>query len=364
MIKMFRSLYSRWISKYYSRALVIVMSVTMLTVTGCNRINIAKESGKSDEIKIGVCIHNGYEPFVWEIGNYMSEWCRAKEKETGTKISIEIVSSKGSQLTQNEQVERFIAKDVDVLCVNLVDRTDPTVIIDNAMESDTPVIFFNRELVKEDLDMWEKLYYVGAVARQSGRLQAEIIIEALSDPDKFAAIDVNHNGTIQYVMLEGEPGHQDALIRTSVCTDVLKDAGIPIEKIGDENANWDRDQAKTKMMALIDRYPSQIEMVIANDDVMALGALEALEEAGYPAKPFIVGVNGNEEALEAISTGKMNGTVYNDAKGKANAIMELACSLASSDPLPEDINISFDKYVYLPYKSITADNVYEFRNLN
>ena len=185
---------------------------------------------KSEEIKIGVCIHNGYEPFVWEIANNMTEWCRAKERETGIKISIEVLSSKGSQLTQNEQVEKFIAKGVDVLCVNLVDRTDPTVIIDSAMESDTPVIFFNRELVKEDLDMWDKLYYVGAIAQQSGRLQAEIIIDALSDERKFNAIDVNHNKSIQYVMLEGEPGHQDALVRTSVCTDMLKDAGISIEK--------------------------------------------------------------------------------------------------------------------------------------
>ena len=85
---------------------------------------------------------------------------------------------------------------------------------------------------------------------------------------KFHLIDVNGNDTIQYVMLEGEAGHQDTLVRTNVCTSELVKAGFTLEKLGDEYANWDRDQAKTKMSELIGRYPFQIEMVIANDDDM------------------------------------------------------------------------------------------------
>ena len=364
MMKMFRSLYSHSNNKYGKIISIILAVIITACSLGCGKFSVAKDISQTEEIKIGVCIHNGYEPFVWKIANYMTEWCHAKERETGIKITIEVLSSKGSQLTQNEQVEKFITKGVDILCINLVDRTDPMVIIDSAMDADIPVVFFNRELVKEDLDMWDSLYYVGAIAQQSGRLQAEIIIDALSDNERFKEIDTNNNGSIQYVMLEGESGHQDALIRTSICTDMLKDAGIPIEKIGDENANWDRDMAKTKMLALIERYPTQIEMIIANDDTMALGALDALNESDYHIKPFIVGVNGDEEALEAISIGKMNGSVFNDAEKKADAIMELAYSLVRGEPLPKDVELSFDKYVYLPYKKITPDNVYEFRNIN
>lgn len=343
---------------------LICLFLCLCILTACDNKYVLSDEEKPTEIKIGVCMHNSYEPFVWNIGKYMSEWCKNKENETGIKISIDIISSKGNQITQNDQVEKFIAKGYDILCVNLVDRTDPTVIIDKAMESDTPVIFFNRELVKEDLDRWDKLFYVGAIAEQSGRLQAQIIIDTLSSKKRFEEIDANHDGTIQYVILEGEPGHQDALIRTRVCTEELQNAGISIEKLGDENANWDRDQAKTKMKALVGRYPFQIEMVIANDDEMALGALDALEEAKYPLKPFVVGINGSEEALEAITTGKMGGSVYNDAKEKSDAIMELAYSLANHGEIPEDLHLTFGKYYYHPYKIITFENVYEYRDLN
>ncbi len=104
------------------------------------------------------------------------------------RITIDIVGAKKSQLTQNDQARNYIQDNYDVLCVNLVDRTD-----------------------------------------------------ALSDPDKFDGIDVNDNGTTQYVMLEEEAGHQDSLVRTSVCTNTIVDAEYSLEKLGDEYANWDRD---------------------------------------------------------------------------------------------------------------------------
>lgn len=358
----------RCCSRLYSNKnnIAFLLGISLLLcglLTGCGSVLTSKNE-EPKEIKIGVCMHNGYEPFVWEISDYMTEWCRQKENETGMKFSFDIVSSKGSQFTQNEQVEKFLAKKYDVVCVNLVDRTDPTLIIDRAMEADTPIVFFNRELVKEDLYRFDKLYYVGAQAEQAGELQAEIIVEALSQEKIFDAIDVNHNGTIQYVMLEGEPGHQDALIRTRVCTEKLQEARISIEKLADENANWDRDQAKTKMKALISRLPFQIEMVIANDDVMALGAMEALDEANYPIKPLVVGVNGNEEALDAIHYGKMLGSVYNDAKGQADTIMEIAYACATGNEIPEDIDLQDGKCVYLPYSKITYRNLFDYLDLD
>ena len=358
MRKKIRRCCSRLCSKR-NTAFILAIILAGISLCGCTS-PLPREEETPTEIRIGVCMHNSYEAFVWSIGDQMVQWCREKEKETGIKFTIDVISSKGSQLTQNDQVEKYIAKDYDVLCINLVDRTDPTVIIERAMDADVPIIFFNRELVEEDLNRWDQLFYVGAEAEQAGILQASIITDALSDPERFDEIDVNHNGTIQYVMLEGEPGHQDALIRTRVCTEKLQEARISIEKLADENANWDRDQAKTKMNALINRLPFQIEMVIANDDVMALGALDALEEANYPIKPLVVGVNGDEEALEAIHAGKMGGSVYNDATGKANTIMEMAYALAMHEDFPDDIHLRNGKYVFLPYRRITNDNVFDY----
>ena len=347
------------IRHYCSRSLIKIMTVLIICsfgLSGCSGSTVSA----SKDIKIAVLAYDEYDTFVNSMTKYMTKWCRQKEKETGIRITLDVVGARKSQLTQNDQAQKFFAQNYDVLCVNLVDRTDATVIIDKAIANDTPVIFFNREPVEEDLSRWDKLYYVGARARQSGELQAKIIIDALSDPARFSEIDVNGNGTIQYVILEGEAGHQDTLVRTNVCTSELVRAGFSLEKLGDEYANWDRDQAKTKMGELIDRYPFQIEMVIANDDDMALGALDALEEKDYPLDPFVVGINGTEEALEAIRTMKLDGSVFNDSKGQAEMIMEMAYALGSGDEIPKSVELTFDKYVFRPYSIITYDNVQKY----
>ena len=97
-------------------------------------------------------------------------------------------------------------------------------------------------------------------------MQAELVIKALSDKKRFSQVDRNDDGVIQYVILEGEIGHQDALIRTQVSIEAIQQAGYSIEKLGDEIANWNRDQAESKMGMLLDKYPTQIEMIISNND--------------------------------------------------------------------------------------------------
>lgn len=341
-----------------SRLLIRILSLLIFAATvftGCKSGN-----NSSEDIRIAVLTYDEYDTYVDSMTKYMTKWCRQKENEDGIRITLDIVGAKKSQLTQNDQARKYIAAGYDVLCVNLVDRTDATVIIDKAMASDTPVIFFNREPVEEDLSRWDKLYYVGAPARQSGEMQAKIIIDALSDRNKFSQIDANKNETIQYVILEGEAGHQDSLVRTNVCIKELLNAGFSLEKLGDEYANWDRDQARTKMRELIERYPIQIEMVIANNDDMALGALDALEEMNYPLDVFVVGINGTEDALEAIRTMKLDGSVYNDSKGQGEVIMEIAYAIGQNKPIPDKVKLTFDKYVYTPYSIITYDNVQEY----
>ena len=335
---------------------VILSAVMMVFLSGCT----SSAQTPVKEVKIAVLTYDEYDTFVNSITKHMTKWCRQKEKEEGVRITIDIVGAKKSQLTQNDQARKFITEKYDVLCVNLVDRTDASGIIDKAMANDVPIIFFNREPVEEDLSRWNKLYYVGAIARQSGELQAKIITDALSDPDKYSEIDVNGNGTIQYVILEGEAGHQDTLVRTNVCTTTVVNSGYALEKLGDEYANWDRDQAKTKMLELADRYPFQIEMVIANNDDMALGALDALKECNYPLDPFVVGINGTEDALEAIRTMKLDGSVFNDAKGQGETIMEMAYAMGMNESFPATIEFAFDKYVFTPYNIITYDNVQQY----
>nr|MCR4806617.1 substrate-binding domain-containing protein [Lachnospiraceae bacterium] len=222
------------------RSFIILFSlILVLLMTGCSSgAGLKDYENKKHNLRVGVSVNDVYDTFIVELCAEMNTWAREIEKETGDAILLDIVSAGGSQLSQNDQITSFIDRGYDIVCVNLVDRTDATVIIDKAKSAGVPVVFFNREPVADDLNRWEKLYYVGANAEQSGILQATLVTDALSDKKRFSQIDRNGDGVIQYVILEGEIGHQDALIRTQVSIEAIQQAGFSIEKLGDEIANW------------------------------------------------------------------------------------------------------------------------------
>lgn len=268
----------------------------------------------------------------------------------------------GSQRTQNDQVKEMIDEGCNILCINLVDRTDPSEIIDSAKEKNIPIIFFNREPVAEDMMQWDKLYYVGAKARQSGQMQGEIAANLIL---KDKSIDKNHDGKIQYVVLEGEMGHQDAIVRTDSSVETILAKGIKMEKLSYEIANWKRAQAQNRMEQLIRQYGNTIELVLSNNDDMALGALDSYRIMGYTKDnmPMMLGVDGMQEALEAVKDGRLTGTVYNDKEGQAKMMAAIVFASVSGKGL-DGINFENLTEVYLPYQKVTIDNVDHYLETN
>lgn len=331
----------------------------ILFLTGCSGNFGAEQGGFSKNIKIGVCAYDQFDTFISSLVEDFKSAAKQKEYETGSTITVEVVSAGGKQNVQNDQVSDFIDNGCDIICVNLVDRTDSTMIIDKAKSAGVPVIFFNRELVQEDLERWNQLYYVGAEALKSGIMQGEIVVELCSGKEGMTPYDRNGDGKLQYVMLEGEAGHQDALIRTEYAVNTITDAGIPLEKLGDEIANWNRAQAQTKMNLWLSEFGDGIELVLSNNDDMALGALDAWKESGQRERPIIVGIDGMAEALEEIREGNLDGTVINDAEGQARSMLELAYSLCFHTALPEDIELLDGTYIRLPHTIVTAENIDE-----
>ncbi len=337
-------------------AIILFIIISILLVKYWNSNSEGKEeSDQKTSMKIGVSIYNQYDTFISGLVDYLIEGAKIKEQEEGISITLDIVNAGGSQVSQNYQVENFIKEDYDILCINLVDRTDASVAIDMAINAGIPIIFFNRELVEKDLQRWDKLFYVGAVAFESGIMQGQIVVDACTR--NFDAMDKNGDGILQYVILEGEPGHQDALIRTEYVIKTITEAGIKVEKLGDEIANWVRAQGETRMSKLLETYDGGIEIVIANNDDMALGAIDAIKKERITDTPAVVGIDGTPVGLEAVKNGDMIGTVLNDSKGQALGIIDLAYSLAFDKKLPEDLIDG--KYIRKPYIIITKDNVEE-----
>ena len=226
-----------------------MLAVLLASVTACSLGGCAGE--KKDTVrtvKIGLTLYDQYDTFISELVSWFNASASALEEETGTAINVEVVDAAGSQTTQNEQVKSLIEKGCDVICVNLVDRTEPTTITDMAEKNDVPIIFFNRELVAEDLERWEKLYYVGADAFGSGIIEGELAAETFQSDPKY---DKNGDDICQYVVLEGEAGHQDAIVRTEYSVNTLVEKGVKAEKLGYAIANWKRAQAQTKMTTLL-----------------------------------------------------------------------------------------------------------------
>ena len=288
-----------------------------------------------------------------------TEYEADKEEATGVAINVEVMDASQSQLTQNEQVKSLIEKGCDVICVNLVDRTEPTTITDLAENKQVPIIFFNRELVAEDLERWSELYYVGADALQSGVLEGELAANAFKTNAKM---DKNGDGICQYVVLEGEAGHQDSIVRTEHSVNTLIENGVEAEKLGYAMANWNRAQAQTKTAALLTQFSGKIELIIANNDDMALGAIDALRDSQIPREdwPGVVGIDGTDAGLLAVENGEMLGTVYNDKEGQAREMLNLAFAIATNGD-KDSIPLIDGKYVRTPYHKVTQENVEDYK---
>lgn len=310
-----------------------------------------------NQIYIGVACYDQKDTFIEELVDAFKEQCSSMESKDYA-ISMTIMDASNSQRVQNDQIEQMINDGCNVLCVNLADRTEPSEIIDAAKEKDIPIIFFNREPVEEDMRRWDKLYYVGGKAKQSGELQGELAADFIKVNPQA---DRNNDGKIQYVILEGEMGHQDAIIRTESVVESLKANDISLEKLSYQIANWNRAQAQNRMMQLIGQYNNRMEVVLANNDAMALGAMDAYEKLGYTEtnRPVLFGIDGTKEGLEAVKDGTLAATVYNDKEGQAAAMANLAFSIATEDENNPNPFKNY-KYIYRAYQKVTKENVQTF----
>lgn len=310
-------------------------------------------------LQVGIACYDRSDTFINSLIDSYKERLEPYQEE-GLSVTVTVMDAAGLQRRQNDQIKELLNSGCNVLCVNLVDRTDPSEIIDLARDNDVPIIFFNREPVAEDMLQWSELYYVGAYAEQSGVMQGELAAEAIRENE---AIDRNGDGKIQYVVLEGEPGHQDAIIRTENAVETLKKNDIRLEKLSYGIANWSRAQAQNRMTQMIGQYPDQIELVLANNDDMILGAIDAYEALGIAREdqPVFFGIDGTDVGLEAVLAGKMAGTVYNDKEGQAGAMVKLTAALITGEGM-DDIAFENERYIYLPYEKITIENAGEFRD--
>jgi len=307
-------------------------------------------TAQAADTRIGVTIYK-YDD------NFMSVVRKDIEKEAKNSSGIQLLmnDSQNSQSTQNDQVDVMVAKGVKALAINLVDPAAAAVVISKAKANDIPVVFFNKEPSAKALASYDKAYYVGTDSKESGVKQGELIEKHWKANANW---DLNKDGVLQFVLLKGEPGHPDAEARTKSVIDKLNQDGVKTQQLHLDTAMWDTAQAKDKMDAwLSGPNGNKIEVVIANNDAMAMGAVEALKAHNKSSVP-VFGVDALPEALAMVKSGAMAGTVLNDAENQAKATFDMAKNLAAGKPATEGTNYKLDgKVVRVAYVPVDKDNL-------
>ncbi|MEE3420262.1 MAG: galactose ABC transporter substrate-binding protein [Lachnospiraceae bacterium] len=340
--------------KRFVRTVLVGISLSMsLALAGCGE----KKQVENRQLRVGICLYDQKDTFVSALADCFREDL-TKMGLASTDVTVDLRDAEKSQQMQDDQVGDLIDEGVDVLCINPVDRASLSDCIEQARSADVPIIFFNREPVAEDLGQWDRLYYVGADARESGKLQGQVAADYVKDHPE---VDKNGDGRIQYVILEGQPGHQDSIIRTEKVEPAMTDEGISVEKLGTEVANWSRAQAISRMQTLISEYHSSIEMVLANNDDMAMGAADAYKKLNVTETdvPPIFGVDGTKAGLNALIDGAITATVYNDKESQAMMMATLAVRAARGEDT-SSLPLENGKAYYAHYYKVTSDNVKDF----
>jgi inositol transport system substrate-binding protein len=277
-------------------------------------------------LKIGVSF-----PILDQFLQKVADGMTARAKEDGVELNI--VAAQEKTDVQLGQVENFISDKVDGIIVVPVDTDAAGPLTEAASAAKIPLAYVNRR----PSDLPSNVPYVGSDSLVSGNLE----MEALA---KLA------NGKGNVAILQGDPANEAAVLRTKGCNEVVaKNPGMKVVKT--QAGNWQRDKGLSIMENWL-QSGEQIDVVCANNDEMALGAIEALKAANKLDKTLVGGVDATSDALAAMKAGDLKVTVFQDAKGQGAGGVDAVVQLHNGETVPG--------YVDVPYQLVTPDNLADF----
>lgn len=366
--------------KKMKKLLALLLAVVMVVgfaACSSNKSNSGTETKKaSNKGEISVFYYTFSDAYISTVRSSMDKIL----KDGG--YTYNDYDANGNQTTQTEQVQTALAKGSSLLIVNVVDTGSNDAaqnIINLAKAQNVPVIFFNRSVDQSVIESYDKCVFVGTDYEQAGHMQGQMIGEYLVN--NYDKLDLNGDGKISYVMFKGQEGNMEAIARTKYGVEdadaVLKKAGKPAlefydsanknKYLVDQDGLWSSAAATNYMSTALAQYTesnkNMIELVIANNDEMALGAVSALQTAGYNKKGKTVipvfGVDATDAAKSAIKSGSMVGTIKQDAQGMASAITTIMSNYLNEKTALEGIdtaNVVGTWRVNIPYSAYTADS--------
>lgn len=369
--------------KFLALILALVMSLSLVacggddTTTEETTDDTATEETTESALNVGVFYYNFADAYITTVRSAMDGLLDA------AGITYNNYDGANNQATQLDQINTAITNGANLLIVNIVETSSPDAAqqaCDAAKNAGIPIIFFNREVDNAVVDSYEDCAFVGTDAAEAGHMQGQMIGEYLLE--NYDAVDLNGDGTISYVLFKGQEGNAEAEYRTQYSVEdadaLLTEAGKPALSFYDPNNTskylvdttgaWSSQAATDYMTTILASYSeasnNMIELVIANNDGMAEGAIAALQAAGYNTGEEgsttipVYGVDAMDSAVQKIQNGQMTGTVKQDAEGMANTIMTLVNNVSTGAALMDntaDYNVDSDcAKIRVPYAIVTG----------
>ncbi len=315
------------------------------------------------ELDIGVLVWKFDDAYGSTVRTAMTKYAEEIGNEMGIKINLEMQDANDSMATQNDQADIMFGSQPDFVIINLAEVASGQSLVDKALDAGVPYLFYNKEPVANTIQSVIKdpgSIFIGTTPREAGDMQGEILAD-LYKAD--ASIDKNGDGKLQYIMFMGEPNNPEAIARSQFSVETAVANGLVLEQLGETYVcNWDQAQAQDAMTAAFASFGDKIEVIFANNDMMGLGAIAALNAVGYNTGAegdpniVVIGVDAVDAALEAIKAGKMTATVQQDGAAMGRACIRLAINGALGKDWLEgtDYQLAADGYsIRIPYAKIT-----------
>lgn len=324
-----------------------------LLLGGCDQIkSIVHDETKQDstvpQTKIGVLISNATaNPFF---ANAYQAFQQYGTDHDG--ITVVTDDANDDQQKQFAALDQMIAAGVQAIVINMVDATQAQTVIDKAKLAGIPVVFFNRSPGEDALFSYDKALFVDGDAVQGGVLQGLDVLDHWRTHPEW---DKDKDGVIDYAMLMGIPGNPSAEARTKWSVSTMNSypkLGQPVRKIALEPALFREQLAYDAVNKWIDNGKiDKIEVILANNDTMAMGAAKALKAAQKTVPVF--GIDAVPAALAMVQSGELAGTVVNDAAAQAETSLLAAANLAHQRPVTTGIDNRVDyQTILVPYRRV------------
>ncbi len=323
------------------------------------------ETALPEELDIRALIWKYDDTYGSTVRVAMEKWMKSYADEMGIKINFQMYDAADDMAKQIEQAQILVGEKPDFVIINLAEVTNGQVLVDMFKAAEIPFLFYNKQPAEETTQsvlVDTGTIFIGTLARQAGDMQGEILADLYkADP----TIDLNGDGVLQYVMLMGEPSNPEAIARSQYSVETAILNGLKLEQIGETLVcNWDQAQAQDAINAVWSANPDgKIEVIFANNDMMGLGAVAALNGFGWNTgkegdpKVVIIGVDAVDSAMESIKAGGMTATVQQDgdAMGKANVRIAINGALGREWLDGTEYQYTTDPYfcIRIPYAKIT-----------